>query len=66
MAKRAKVRKLRRRCLHRWLTVWTESDRCSWVTCCQCPLTGPRKHSYALAMLAFLVKMGDQHPRGKK
>jgi hypothetical protein len=60
MAKRPKVR-----CLHRHLFVLTERDRCSWVVCCGCGKTSPRKHSYALAMLAFLVKIGDQHPRKK-
>lgn len=51
-----------KRCTHRHLTVRTEKDRCSWVEC-ECGLKGPNKHSYTLALLAWALKLTNQHPR---
>lgn len=50
-------------CSHRKLTILTESDRCSWVVCNSCGKHGPSKHSITLALLAWIVSTGDQHPR---
>lgn len=51
------------RCTHRMLLVATEKDRCSWVQCMTCNKKGPRKHSYLLAVVAWLAAIGNQHPR---
>jgi hypothetical protein len=53
-----------KRCAHRKLEVKTEKDRCSWVQC-KCGKRGPKKHSVVLALVAFAVAVGDQHPRRK-
>lgn len=55
--------KSKRRCTHRSITVRTERDRCSWVHCDQCDKEGPRKHSYTLALIAWALKVVNQHPR---
>lgn len=55
-----------RACPHRSLMVHTERDRCSWVECYMCAKTGPKKHSIVMAVLAWLVQVGDQHPRKKR
>lgn len=55
--------KRRSRCLHRTITVRTERDRCSWVECCGCRKTGPRKHSYMLALICWATHLVNQHPR---
>lgn len=54
------------KCAHRHLEIRTERDRCSWVECKGCGKTGPAKHSITLALLAWCVSLGDQHPRRKK
>jgi hypothetical protein len=51
------------RCTHRYLRVRTEKDRCSWVECQHCGKTGPSKHSYTLAILAWALALTNQHPR---
>lgn len=51
------------RCAHRQLQVLTEKDRCSWVRCAKCGKTGPSKHSYTLALLAWALHLTNQHPR---
>jgi hypothetical protein len=53
---------MKRRCLHRKLAVRTESDGCSWVQCA-CGFRGPRKHSYGLALIAWVVKLSSDHPQ---
>jgi hypothetical protein len=53
------------RCLHRSITVRTEADGRSWVVC-ECGLSGPRKHSYALALMAWVVKLSSDHPRRRR
>lgn len=60
------TRKPKRRCTHRWLRVLTERDRCSWVTCDQCGKTGPKKHSYLLALVAWALHTVNQHPRARR
>lgn len=55
----------KKRCSHRFLVVKTEKDRCSWVVC-RCGKRGPKKHSIVLALVAFAVAIGDQHPRRKR
>lgn len=57
--------KSQKRCSHRFLTVLTEKDRCSWVVCNGCDKRGPRKHSYMLALICFATSTVDQHPRRK-
>jgi hypothetical protein len=52
-----------KRCHHRTLIVRTEEDRCSWVECAQCKKTGPSKHSYTLALIAWTLHAVNQHPR---
>lgn len=54
-----------KKCGHRHLTIQTEKDRCSWVRCAQCGKEGPAKHSIPFALLAWVVALGDQHPRPK-
>lgn len=54
------------RCAHRELRVRSEEDRCSWVECQKCGKRGPRKHSIIMALVAFAVSLGDQHPRAKR
>jgi hypothetical protein len=49
------------RCLHRSLTVRTEADGCSWVLC-RCGFSGPRKHSYALALMAWVDEALERSP----
>jgi hypothetical protein len=56
---------VKRRCRHRTLTIRTEKDRCSWVECA-CGFRGPHKHSYALAMMAFVVKLSSDHPQRRR
>jgi hypothetical protein len=51
------------RCSHRHLTIKSEGDRCSWVQCNDCKEAGPRKHSYLLAILAWGLRLTNQHPR---
>lgn len=53
-------------CAHRKLEVKTEKDRCSWVVCLSCRKRGPKKHSVIMALVAFAVSLGDQHPRRKR
>ena len=55
-----------KRCSHRELRVLTEKDRCSWVVCKGCRKRGPKKHSILLAIVAFAVSLGDQHPRRRR
>ena len=50
-------------CTHRRITVLTEPDKCSWVQCQDCGKEGPKKHSYTLALLAWIVCLADKHPR---
>lgn len=52
-----------KRCAHRALAIMTEKDRCSWVVCQRCRKRGPKKHSIVMALVAFAVALGDQHPR---
>lgn len=52
-----------KRCSHRYLQVHTEADHCSWVKCLHCRKTGPRKHSYMLAVICFATATVNQHPR---
>lgn len=54
-----------KRCNHRSIQVKTERDRCSWVQCTQCKKTGPAKHSYTLALIAWALHLTNQHPRRK-
>lgn len=56
---------MKKRCGHRKLEVKTEKDRCSWVVCTTCGKRGPKKHSVIMALVAFAVTLGDQHPRKK-
>lgn len=51
------------RCYHRVIQIFTEADRCSWVECVRCGKTGPKKHSYLLAILAWGLHLANQHPR---
>ncbi len=51
------------RCTHRTLLLQTEKDRCTWVECGSCGKCGPKKHSQTLALLAWIVHLGNQHPR---
>lgn len=55
-----------RRCTHRLLMLQTERDRCTWVECGQCGKVGPKKHSVITAVMAWLLSLGDQHPRPKR
>lgn len=48
---------------HRHILVKTEKDRCSWVQCVSCKKRGPHKHSMTLALIAWALKLTDQHPR---
>lgn len=48
---------------HRHILVKTEKDRCSWVQCVSCGKRGPHKHSITLALIAWALKLTDQHPR---
>jgi hypothetical protein len=57
-------RERQKRCPHRRLVLLTEEDRCTWVVCDVCKKTGPRKHSQTLALLAWIVHLANQHPRG--
>lgn len=57
---------MKKRCLHRSLEIRTEKDRCSWVSCRGCRKTGPRKHSYTLALIAWALKLTNQHPRAAR
>lgn len=54
------------RCTHRVLELRTERDRCTWVMCMICSKEGPKKHSQTLALLAWIVSLGNQHPRRKR
>lgn len=55
---------MRLRCKHDLLEVRTERDRCYWVECRRCNRhKGPKKHSRAIALVAYAVKLVDQHPR---
>lgn len=53
------------KCRHRRLVIETERDACSWVRCVACKKEGPKKHSYGLALMAWLVSLADGHPRAK-
>lgn len=56
-----------KRCSHRKLEIKTERDRCSWVVCRSgCRKRGPKKHSVVMAIMAFAVSLGDQHPRSRR
>lgn len=48
------------KCQHRVLHVIRERDRCSYVKCASCGKVGPKKHSYLLALIAWIVRVGDQ------
>jgi hypothetical protein len=50
-------------CRHRILHIHTEDDRCSWVQCVDCKVRGPKKHSITLALLAWIVFLGSDHPK---
>lgn len=52
-------------CRHRLIEIKTERDACSWVRCKQCSKTGPKKHSYTLALLAWALHLVNMHPRKK-
>lgn len=54
------------RCTHRKIEVKTERDRCSWVCCMKCGKTGPKKHTYGMALLAWVLHLANQHPRKKR
>jgi hypothetical protein len=54
-----------KRCTHRNLSIKTEKDRCSWVTCNKCKKRGPAKHSQTLALLGWICHIANQHPRAK-
>lgn len=54
------------RCTHRLLILHTEKDRCTWVQCGRCKKVGPKKHSLTKALLAWILCLGDQHPRPKR
>lgn len=41
-------------CKHNRLTIKTEADGCSFVSCQDCRKRGPKKHSRRLAFLRFL------------
>jgi hypothetical protein len=58
-------RERQRRCTHRMLALCSETDRCTWVMCYHCKKEGPKKHSQTLALLAWIVHLGNQHPRRK-
>lgn len=53
-------------CKHKLLAVCTERDRCTWIECCHCGVKGPKKHSVALAMCAWIVYLSNDHPRRRK
>jgi hypothetical protein len=53
-------------CEHVNLVIATEQDRCHWVYCAGCSLTGPKKNTRTLALIAFAMKLPNQHPRPKK
>lgn len=53
------------RCTHRMLVLRTERDRCTWVQCLSCHKAGPKKHSQTMALLAWILHLGNQHPRPK-
>lgn len=55
----------KRKCRHWVLELHTEADRCTWVVCAMCGKMGPKKHSQTLALLAWIVHLGNQHPRAK-
>lgn len=50
-------------CRHRLIEVKTERDACSWVRCKGCGKSGPKKHSYLLAVLAWAMHLTNMHPR---
>lgn len=53
-------------CSHRNIEVKAERDRCSWAVCRECGKTGPKKHSYMLALICFATSTVNQHPRKRK
>lgn len=59
-------RELQRRCTHRLLELHTEKDRCTWAVCGKCGKAGPKKHSQTLALLAWILHSGNQHPRKRR
>lgn len=61
-----KMTAMQRRCKHRTLQIKTERDQCSWVQCCICEKRGPKKHTYWLALIAWIMALGNQHPRPKR
>jgi polyferredoxin len=54
------MRILQYRCQHRVLIVAREKDRCSFVKCRSCGKVGPKKHSYGLALVAWIVCVADR------
>jgi hypothetical protein len=55
------------RCGHRFLEVRTEKGRCSWVVCDNgCGAKGPKKHSVALALIAWVLYISSDHPKRRK
>lgn len=52
-----------RGCMHRNWTICDEDDGCYWVECSWCGKRGPHKHSLAIAVMAWIVRLADQHPR---
>jgi len=52
-------------CDHNFLTVNSEPDRCFWIACRSCPVHGPKKNTRTLALIAFAMKLVNQHPRKK-
>jgi hypothetical protein len=55
-----------RKCQHNRLEVETEDDGCYWVWCAHCGKMGPKKHSRVLALLAWIVRISNKHPRAPK
>lgn len=50
-------------CKHKLLSVNTERDRCTWIRCKTCGVSGPKKHSVALALCAWIVYLSNDHPK---
>jgi hypothetical protein len=63
---RQRRRKLPKPCRHKTLGINTERDRCTWISCAHCGVKGPKKHSIALALCAWILFIANDHPKRRK
>ena len=54
------------KCAHYFLRVRRHPDGCYTLECQYCDARGSKAHGKTLAILAFLIRAKDRHPRVKR